>query len=293
MHPTISKLLQHSPVILDGAWGTQLQERGLQPGACPELWNLDRPEDVGAVAASYVAAGSQIILTNTFGGNRIRLAEFGAENQAGQINRTGVQLSKQAAGQQALVFASVGPSGKLLCAGEVEEEDLLQAFSDQVKTLADAGADGLVIETMGEIEEAVLATRAAAATGLPAIPCMVFDCGADHDRTMMGTTPEAAAELLLEAGAALLGSNCGNGIEGYVGICERLHQASGRPVWMKPNAGLPHLDNGRILYHTQPEDFAGAAPGLVAAGAGLIGGCCGTAPAHIHALALRLRGVRQ
>ncbi|MGB9602710.1 MAG: homocysteine S-methyltransferase family protein [Verrucomicrobiia bacterium] len=282
MHKFLENLLKNTPVVLDGAWGTQLQLKGLQPGEVPDSWNLTNPNKVFEVAESYVRAGSKVILTNTFGANRVRLSDLPElANNVSEINKRGVQISKSAAGNAAYVFASIGPSGKLLMSGDVTEEELFNAFLEQAQALAEAGADALVIETMSDIEEAVIAVKAAKLTNLPIVACMVFDCGKEKDRTMMGNTPEEAAERLISAGADIVGSNCGQGIETFLKICERLYKASSRPVWIKPNAGLPVMIDGRVCYKTTPEEFASYVPALISAGAGFIGGCCGTTPDFI------------
>jgi len=288
MHPLIAELLKSPPVLLDGAWGTQLQARGLPPGACPDEWNLSRPETVREIAAAYVAAGSRIILTNTFGANRVRLALHGLSDRAAEINRAGARLSREAAGEKAKVFGSIGPSGKLLMTGETTPEELAAAFEEQAAALAEGGADGLVVETMADLEEARLAVAAAKKTGLPTVACMVFDSGKDRDRTMMGLTPEQAGKGLEEAGADAVGSNCGQGPEGFVGICRRLRAAVSAPIWAKPNAGLPRMEGDRAVYDTTPEEFAARATDLIEAGASFVGGCCGTTPEFIRAMAKRL-----
>jgi len=285
IHPLIDKLIRHAPVITDGAWGTQLQARGLTSGEVPDLWNLTNPDGVAAVAAAYVAAGSQIILTNTFGANRIRLAEADAADRVKEINAAGVALSRRAAGDDALVFASIGPSGKLLVSGDISEDELTAAFVEQAEALAGAKPDGLVIETMQDIQEAAIAIAAAKATGLPVVATMVFDSGKDLDRTMMGTTPEQAAAALARAGADVIGANCGQGIAGFVAICARLKAASqGLPVWIKANAGLPTIVDGKAVYATTADEFAAQVPAVIAAGAIFIGGCCGTSPDFIRGL---------
>ena len=228
MHSTLENLLSDGPVVTDGAWGTELQSRGLPVGACPDAWNLSHPEAVEAVARAYVEAGSRIILTNTFGANRFILARQDLADRVAEINAAGVEISRRAAGNRAKVFASMGPSGVMLMMGEVSEDDLKAGFSEQARAMADAGADGIVVETMTDPAEACLAVAAAKETGLPVVACMTFDSGAKLDRTMMGTTPEQAAEQLLEAGADIIGSNCGQGVAGFVEICRRLHAASGR-----------------------------------------------------------------
>lgn len=281
MNAVIAELLRHAPIITDGAWGTQLQARGLEVGQCPDVWNLTHPDRVEEVARAYVEAGSRIILTNTFGANRIRLAETGYADRVAEINRLGAQISKRAAGTRALVFASMGPTGKMLVAGEVEPDAVATAFAEQAEALKAGGADGIVVETMAELEEAQLAVRAAKATGLPVVACMVFDTGG---RTMMGVTPKQAAAGLAEAGADVIGSNCGNGIAEFVSICRQLRAATTLPIWIKANAGLPEMVDGRVRYRTTPEEFARYLPVLVEAGASFIGGCCGTTPAHIAQL---------
>ncbi|HOP77166.1 MAG TPA: homocysteine S-methyltransferase family protein [Thermogutta sp.] len=280
----LDELLKSAPVVLDGAWGTQLQMRGLPVGACPDEWNLSHPELVEEVARAYVAAGSQIILTNTFGSNPVTLQRHGLADQVVAINRAGVQISRRAAAGRAKVFASIGPSGVMLMMGEKTPDELRAAFAVQAEALAQAGADGLVIETMSDPAEALLALEAARATGLPVVVCMTFDSGKNRDRTMMGTTPEQAAEQLTAAGADVIGANCGAGPENYVEICRRLKAATDRPIWIKPNAGLPEVVNGQTVYRLSAEDFSKYVPQLLDAGASFIGGCCGTTPEFIRAI---------
>lgn len=287
MQAGIAELLAHRPVITDGAWGTELQARGLPLGAFPDAWNLTHPEQVLGVARAYVAAGSRVILTNTFSANRIRLAEAGLAGRVNDINREGVRISRQAAAGRARVFASIGPTGKLLLDGSVTPEEMREAFEEQARALAEAGADALVVETMSDLAEAEIAVRAAKATGLPVVACMVFDSGREKDRTMMGVTPEQAATALEAAGADVLGANCGQGIEGFAALCRRFRAASALPLWLKPNAGQPVLVEGRPVYQQSPEAFAQQAVELARLGADFIGGCCGTRPDFIRALCER------
>jgi methionine synthase I (cobalamin-dependent) len=289
MHPLIETLLTGGPVITDGAWGTQMQARGLPIGGCPDEWNLTHAELVEQVPRAYIEAGSQIVLSNTFRANRVALADYGLADQAAAISRAGAEISRRAAGDRARVFASIGPSGKMLMAGDVDPDELLAAFREQAQALAAGGADGLVVETMAELDEARLAIQAAKETGLPVVGCMVFDSGAALDRTMMGVTPEQAAAALTEAGVDVVGANCGQGIAGYVDICRRLHSATDRPVWIKANAGLPEMIAGQVVYKTTAAEFASFGPTLVEAGASFIGGCCGTSPDYIRALCQELR----
>jgi 5-methyltetrahydrofolate--homocysteine methyltransferase len=288
MHSTIAQLLARGPVVTDGAWGTQLQARGLGLGEFPDLWNLAHPEKVQEVAKAYVDAGSRVILTNTFGANRIRLAEQGAVDRLVEINTRGVEISRAAAVGRSQVFASIGPSGKILMTGDITADELRTAYSEQAKALADAGADALVVETMSDLEEALLAVSAARETGLPVVACMVFDSGKDKDRTMMGNTPEQVARALVDAGADVIGANCGQGVAGFVPICKRLHAATDHPIWAKANAGLPELLEGKTVYRNTPEEFVSFVPELIKAGASFVGGCCGTSPAFVAAISRQI-----
>ena len=266
-------------LITDGAWGTQLQARGLAAGAAPDTWNLTHPERVEAVARAYVEAGSQVILTNTFRANAVAM-----EGDLEAINRAGVAISKRAAAGQALVFASIGPTGKMLMAGEISTEQASVAFAAQTAALAGAGADALLVETMSDIEEARLAVAAARGTGLPVVVSFAFDSGRNKDRTMMGATPEAVAAAMMEAGADAVGANCGVGVERVAPLCQRLRAACDLPIWIKPNAGLPKMEETTIRYDTSAEFFASHYAALREAGASFLGGCCGSTPDFIRAL---------
>lgn len=282
--PSFDTLLADGPVLTDGAWGTEFQRRGLPVGQSADGWNLSRPELVEEVARAYVDAGSRVILTNTFRANRIAMAKDPDRERIAAINRAGVEISRRAAGGRALVFASIGPSGKLLMSGDVDEKTLLAAFREQASALAEAGADALVIETMTDLAEARVALDAALATGLPVVVSMVFDSGKNRDRTMMGTTPAQAATELARLGAHAIGANCGIGVESAAAICAAYASATKLPIWIKPNAGLPQMHGAQAVYSTSPGTFAGYLPALVGAGASFIGGCCGTTPEFIAAL---------
>lgn len=278
----MSRLLEWlagGPLIADGAWGTELQARGLAPGMQPDTWNLTHPDRVEAVARAYVEAGSQVILTNTFRANAVAM-----EGDLEAINREGVAISKRAAAGKALVFASIGPTGKLLMAGEIAEEQAQAAFVQQAASLAAAGADALLIETMSDIQEARLAVAAARSTGLPVIVSFAFDSGKNKDRTMTGATPEAVAAAMVEAGADAIGANCGVGVEYAAPVCRRLRAACDLPIWIKPNAGLPKMEGTDIRYDTSAEFFASHYAALREAGASFVGGCCGSTPDFIRAL---------
>ena len=266
-------------LITDGAWGTELQARGLAPGAVPDIWNLTHPKQVEAVARAYVEGGSQVILTNTFRANEVAM-----EGDLEAINRAGVAISKRAAAGQALVFAAIGPTGKMLMAGEISSEQANAAFAAQAATLSTAGADALLVETMSDIEEARLAVATARMTGLPVIVSFAFDSGKHKDRTIMGATPETVAAAMVEAGADAVGANCGVGVEHAALICRRLRAACGVPIWIKPNAGLPKMEGTAIRYSTSAEFFASHFAAVRDAGASFLGGCCGSTPDFIRAL---------
>ncbi len=280
----LTDCIRGSLTLADGAWGTELQKLGAPLGACLDEWNLIKPEMVRQVAESYVQAGSKIILTNTFRANPISLGPHGLDGQCETINRAGVKISREAAGGRAMVFASMGPSGKMLVAKEVTPEQLRDAFSAQARALAEENPDAILIETMIDVAEAKIAAAAALETGLHVIVSFVYDSGKNRDRTIMGATPEQVAAAIVSEGVHGIGANCGVGAREYIAICERLVAACTLPVWMKPNAGLPEIVEGVAKYRTTPEEFAGAAKELANAGATFIGGCCGTSPEFIRKL---------
>ncbi len=275
--------------IADGAWGTELDKLGCPPGYCREEWNVSKPGVVEQVPRAYVAAGSEIILTNTFGANRFVLAGHGHQDRVGEFNREGARISKRAAGGQAKVFGSIGPSGKIVMMGEATEEELFAAFKEQAEALAQGGADGLAVETMTELAEAGAAVRAAKTTGLPVVACMTYDSGKDKTCTMMGVTPEQAVTALTEAGADLIGCNCGIGIDHYIVVAGRLRAATDKPIWVKANAGMPEIEDNKVVYRMKPEEFGEKVKLLVKAGANIVGGCCGTSPEFIAAIRKAIR----
>ena len=283
-----TRLEKKKILIADGGWGTELQKRGLAPGDPPEAWNLSHQEEVGAVARSYVEAGADIILTNTFGGSPLKLAKVHLEDKLLEINRQGARISKQAAGDQALVFASIGPSGEFMAPlGTVSEVDMVQGFAEQAMALAAGGADGIVVETMMDLAEAKAALRAAKeSTSLPVAVTLTFNKGPKGYATMMGVRPEQAAAELERAGANILGANCGEGIDIMIELMGLMRSATTLPLWCKPNAGLPELVHGKTVYRETPEMMASKLKDLVRAGAKIVGGCCGTTPSHIRALFL-------
>ena len=281
-------------ILSDGAWGTMLQEKGLQAGDCPELWNLAFPDRVKAVAETYVNAGSDLILTNTFGGSLFKLINYDLQDNVQQLNRLGVMLSKEAAGENVFVAASVGPTGKFLQPlGEVSEEEMFAVFCDQISAQTDGRADAILIETMSDVSEAALAVKAAKkVTTLPVMVTMTFEKGKQGYRTMMGVSIEQAVKGLTDAGADLLGTNCGNGIEQICEIITEMRKFTSKYLIAHPNAGLPKLVDNKTVFDQTPENMARFIPDLINAGASIIGGCCGTTPAHIKAMARQIENLR-
>ena len=296
MSAILDRLCEKGLLVSDGAWGTRLQARGLASGDCPEAWNLDRPDDVRAVANEYVVAGSDLVLTNTFGGNEIKLAKYGREAEVEQLNLAGARLSVEAAGGHALVAASVGPTGEFVEPyGDMTEEEMEAVFARQIAALAQGGmVRAVCIETMTAIEEACCAVRAARRVdaGLEVIVTMTFDPTAHGFRTMMGVAPERAAAELSEAGADILGTNCGNGSQQMVGVIAALRSATDKPLLVHSNAGVPELVNGQTVFRESPATMAEYIKPLRDAGAQIFGGCCGTTPAHIAALRAAVDALR-
>ena len=284
MHELFQQFLAQGPILTDGAWGTQFQARGLSSGDCPDEWNLSHPDRVCEVARAYVEAGSQVIQTNTFRANRLALAGYDLADKTDEINRAGAEISLRAAEGRARVFGSIGPSGKMLITGQASEDELRTTFAEQASLLAAAGVDAVVIETMSDLEETKLALSAAKGTGVPVVACMVFDCGKQNDRTMMGATAAQVAQELTTAGADAIGANCGQGMESFVELCRQLRAATDLPIWIKPNAGIPQIRGDEVVYETTADEFAGYGPKVIEAGACFLGGCCGTGPEFIAAL---------
>ena len=271
--------------VTDGAWGTELQARGLPAGMCPDLWNRDNPQAVEAVAQSYVQAGSDVILTNTFGSNCFVLEKHAAANLSADLAEAGTAISRRAAGEGAKVFASVGPSGKILMTQEVAEEAVYEGFAVVARACANGGADAAVIESMTELQEVSLAVRAVREnTSLPVVVSLTFDSGPDKTATMMGVTPDQVVAQLAEMGVGAYGANCGLGPEDYIKVVELYRLATDAPIWVKANAGVPEFKDGVSVFPLSAEAFADFVPAMVQAGANFIGGCCGTTPEHIAAV---------
>lgn len=294
MNKIIPEIQKGRVLVSDGAWGTFLQQKGLQPGECPELWNITRPDNVLDIARSYIGAGSDMIETNSFGGNYFKLKNYGLEDQVFAINKAAAEISRKAAGTDHFVLGSVGPTGKLLLMEEVTEEELYLAFKEQAQALEAGGADAIVIETMTDLEEARIAVKAAAEnTDCEVICTMTFDkLKTGEFRTMMGISPTEMIDVLLDAGVSAVGANCGNGIAGMIDIVKEIRKAnSSIPVLIHANAGLPQYCDGNAIYPESPDDMAGRAREIVEAGANIIGGCCGTTPEHIAKVCLAIKGM--
>ena len=273
-------------LVSDGAWGTFLYQKGLKAGDCPERWCLDRYADVRDIAKSYIDAGADMVETNSFGGSSIKLKSYGLDGRATEINEAAARASREAAGDRH-VIASMGPTGKMLVIGEVTEEELYESFKEQAVALEQGGADAICVETMMDKDEAAIAVRAAKEnTSCEVICTFTFEKTKSGEyRTMMGISPVEAAEAVIEAGTDIIGTNCGNGMERMVEIVRELRSAfPDKPILVHANAGLPETVDGELVYPETPEIMASYVPALVEAGANIIGGCCGTTPAHITAM---------
>ena len=284
-------LATRSPVLSDGAMGTMLQARGLAPGACPELWNVEQPDLVREVHAAYIDAGSCMISTNTFGGSRLKLESYGLAVRVRELNRAGSAIAREVAGSDHFVAGSVGPTGKFLePLGELAFDEAAKAFEQQCSALAEGGADVILLETFSDLEEARAAVTGALRSGLPVFCTMAFDTGG---RTMMGVDPRSAALRLTELGAFGVGANCGVGPRETLDIVRQIRAATEGIVIAQPNAGLPRVVEGRTVYDSTPEEMAKYAVEFANLGVNVIGGCCGSTPDHIRAMGAALRGATQ
>ncbi len=272
----------------DGAMGTMLQEAGLTDGGAPELWNIDHAQDVARILGEYAAAGSQLLTTNTFGGTRPRLAMHGLEDRVHELNKAAGELAKHVASQfdNVFVVGDVGPSGELLePMGIMTPSDAKELFSEQIRGLVDGGVDGILIETMSDLEEVRAAVEAAqeVAPGLPIIATLSFDTNL---RTMMGVKPAMAVTAIADMGVRVIGANCGRGTDEMRIIAAELAEAKpdGVHIFLQSNAGLPQLVDGEFVYTGDPSEMADFAREMRALGINALGACCGSTPAHIAAI---------
>ena len=281
-------------VLADGGMGTMLMELGLQFGASPELWNVEHPDRVRRVHRGYLQAGSRVILTNTFGCNRLRLSLHNLQDRVVEFNTAAAKLARdevQEAGGRAVVAGDIGPSGGILAPlGELEPAEATAAFAQQARGLIEGGVDVLWIETLSSLEEmraAIDGVRQASAD-IPIVATMTFDT---RGRTMMGVTPEQAVRELGGWGISALGANCGNGPEEILSVIQKMKAAAPQAVLVaKSNAGVPKLEKGRAVYGAGPEEMAAYATAVGEAGARVIGACCGSTPRHLEAMAAALQG---
>jgi 5-methyltetrahydrofolate--homocysteine methyltransferase len=291
----LQSLLERHPVLLaDGAMGTMLFEAGLDSGDAPQSWNITHPERVRAVHRAYLDAGSQLVLTNTFGSNRFRMVRHNLESQVFEMNRAGAALLRtevDAAKSLALVAGDIGPTGELLAPlGKLQYADAVAAYAEQARGLIEGGADVVWIETMSALQEIQAAIEGvlSVSADFPIVATMTFE---KHGRTMMGVSPEQAVKSLKAWGAAAIGGNCGTGPEELLAVIRTMHHLAPEiPLVFKPNAGVPELAEGKTTYNATAQSMAQSALTAVAAGARIVGGCCGSTPAHIAAMRAEVLG---
>ena len=282
----IIKRLQNGEILLsDGAMGTELQKHGLPSGHCPEEYNFSHPQIIRSIYSDYYEAGSQIVETNSFGGNRIRLAAYNMQERTTEFCRRSAELAKEVCPPGCFVAGSIGPSGEMLKPlGNLTPEQAYDIFAEQAEALAEGGADILFVETMMAVEEAESALRAVKeASGLPVAATMTFDKTEAGIRSSWGVDAATAVERLSAAGADLLGANCGNGVEIVVEVISQMRSLTSLPLLAQPNAGLPEIIENRIVYKETPQSMAKKMREILDVGANIIGGCCGTTPDHIRA----------
>jgi 5-methyltetrahydrofolate--homocysteine methyltransferase len=278
-------------LVCDGAMGTQLMLAGLESGSCGELWNLTHPERVLAIQRRYAEAGADCLITNTFGGSRIVLGRHGVAKDVRAINQAGARIAREAFnGREGYVLGDIGPLGAILEPyGDLSQADARAALDEQAVALVEAGVDAIIIETQTSLEELGLAIDAAQAAGAPCIiGSLAYDLSADKTFfvTMMGVSPEKAAKFVEKKGAQVIALNCGTGMDmpGAAKVAGIYRKRCKLPVMVQPNAGLPVLENGKAVYKQLPADMAAGVPEVLAAGATVIGSCCGSTPEHTRAI---------
>jgi len=284
----ITNVLKTGKILVsDGAWGTFLYQKGLKPGECPDEWSITYYDAVKEIAQSYINAGADMVETNSFGASRFKLQHFGLQDKAAEINEAAARASREAVGDDRYVIASIGPTGKMLLMGDVTEKELYDCFREQAMALEKGGADAVCIETMSDADEAVQAIKAAKEnTGLEVIATFTFDKTPQGEyRTLFGLAPSDAIRAALNAGADIIGTNCGNGMERMIDIVKEIRTEFPESlILVHANAGLPVLVNGVDTFPETPEIMASYVPALLEAGANIVGGCCGTTPEHIRAI---------
>ncbi|MEJ2627418.1 MAG: homocysteine S-methyltransferase family protein [bacterium] len=292
MKSVIETIEKNKTLVSDGAWGTFLHQQGLKPGECPELWNITHRDKVLLIAKSYIEAGADIILTNSFGGHPIKLEHYGLQERTTEINEAAAAISREAAGIDQFVFGSMGPSGAMLMMGEISEETLYKGFYTQAKALAKGGVDVICLETMSAIDEACLAIKAAKEATTLEIACtFTFEKTVQGTfRTMMGVSPADMVPAVKEAGASIIGANCGKGFDQMIYIVREIRKMdSSTPILVHANAGNPVVKDGKTIFPETPQSMASKVNELINSGANIIGGCCGTTPEHIKAIAQEIK----
>jgi 5-methyltetrahydrofolate--homocysteine methyltransferase len=287
MKALLERVASGEILVADGAMGTILMERGLETGQAPEYFNLERTDVLEEIARDYLAAGADIIQTNTFGGSRLKLSQYSLDSEVKQINENAVRAVRRAVGDGAYVSGSCGPTGAFLKPyGDVEPKQMVEIFIEQASALIQAGVDLVCIETMIDLQEAIYAIKGArkVSSSIPVLATMTFDPTPRGFYTVMGIGIEEAAKGLEIAGADIVGSNCGNGIENMVRIAREFKRYTKLPIVIQSNAGMPELKGNMVSYPETPDFMAEKARELVSLGVSIIGGCCGTTPAHIKAL---------
>jgi len=287
----LEKLSAGESLVFDGAMGTMLIANGLAISDCPEEWNVSHPEVVRSIHRSYFDAGCDIVETNSFGASRLKLGRYGLADRARELNRKSAENARAAAGPDHYVAGSVGPTGEFIEPyGALKYEELLDAFKEQALALEEGGADIICVETMADLNEARAGIEAAKTTKCIVFASMTFNPDKRGYRTMMGVDPATAARSLEEYGADLIGANCGAGPEDMAEILKEMSQATSRPLFTKPNAGLPVLEGDETVYPETPDGMAAKMLPLLELGARILGGCCGTTPEHLREIAKLIKG---
>ena len=289
MSETILEALPKRVLLGDGAMGTQLQLAGLEPGGCGEAWNVDHPDRLLKIQGAYVEAGSDCLITNTFGGCRIMLERHNHADNVAAINKAGVEMAREAFGSKpGFVIGDIGPFGGLMEPyGDISEQQVREAFAEQAEALVSAGVDAVIIETQTALEELGIGIEAAKKAGAPCIiGSMAYDVTTDGSeiRTMMGIEPEKGAAFMRDAGVDIVALNCGTGVDvGWAGRAVTRYQGvSDLPTMAQPNAGQPVLENMKVVYKQTPEEMVAELPALLDSGVNIVGGCCGSTPEHIR-----------
>ena len=288
--PLLGRMTDGPVLVADGATGTMLQNAGLPTGTPGEDWIFQRPEEIRALHRAYVEAGSQIILTTTFGGTRPRLMAAGLDASVVELNRRAAELAREVAGDDVYVAGDVGPTGEMMQPlGPLTYDVAVEVFAEQARGLAEGGADAIAIETMSDLTEAKAAVAGARQVcDLPILCTFSFDT---HGRTSMGTSPEQAAQAMAALGVPAIGANCGHAPRELLDILPQMQKAAPNAALIaKPNAGIPHLVKRQVVYDATPEQMAELALRYIGLGAAIVGACCGSSPAHIAAIAAAVAG---